>query len=122
MEPIVNLLYTEAARNLTHRFTPLVGERINISNVINEVLKPAYDKYCAQMSGTKCHLGCPNRITLLFNQSLYQLDLELFQYNERVVYLTKDLQKTERLYMYFSEGKCILYTLDHYYNLIFDHL
>ena len=105
MEPIVSLLKTEAAGNLTHRFTPLVGERINISNVINQVLKPAYDKYCAQMSGTKCHLGCPNRITLLFNQTLYQLDQEPFQYNERVVYMTKGHQKTEKLYMYFSEGE-----------------
>ena len=97
--PIVNLLQTEAMKNIAHQSGPYKDQKINLTNIV-EVMKPAYDDYCARMPGANCHIGCDRRLNFHHNDIDYFLTLQSFPFNEHVVYCAQDEHC-----LYFAQGK-----------------
>ena len=61
MNPILNILYKDAVKNISHSD----GTPISQANIIS-MLAPFYGQYCEHMNGN-CHVGCSKELALIVN-------------------------------------------------------
>ena len=103
MSPLYNVLLTKTVKNLQHTTGKYAKEKIDISNIL-KVLLPLYSEYCKEVSGAKCHIGCPDAITLFYEENQYPFKLANFRYNGRALYTANGGPNITKFLSY-SKGK-----------------